>query len=224
MHADEAGIIGGGSPAAPERPPLLRFVLEETAWLLAALAATVFAAQILVALGGRWAAWAPGMALFGLHGLVGLHVARSNGAQFAAWLRVRWRDVLWGLAGGAVLLGFNGAYGWLLERAGIEAPDVAAMLRDLLPAPALYLWAAGLVPVVEELYFRGRLLDEFGARLGPTWAALITSAAFAAIHGIPAFVPAFLVFAGVLLALRRRTGGLLAPIVAHMINNAFVLM
>jgi membrane protease YdiL (CAAX protease family) len=224
MSADEAGIIGGGSPADPGRRPLARFILEEAAWLLAAFASTVIVAQILVAIGGRWAAVAPGVALFGLHGLVGLHVARSDGARFPAWLRIRGRDVLWGIVGGAVLLGFNGAYGWMLEAAGITPPDVAALLRDLLPGPALYAWAAVLAPVVEELYFRGRLLDAFGASLGPAWAGVITSVAFAAIHGIPAFLPVYLVFAAVLLVLRRRTGGLVAPIVAHMINNAFALM
>src|SRR5512147_1474610 len=128
MSADEAGIIGGGSPADPGRRPLMRFVLEEAAWLLAAFAVTVFVSQILGALGGRWAAVAPATALFGLHGLVGLHVARSDGDRFPAWLRIRGRDVAWGIAGGAVLLGFNGAYGWMLETVGVTPPDVAAWL------------------------------------------------------------------------------------------------
>jgi len=202
----------------------VRFILEEAAWLLAAFAVTVFVAQILTALGGRSAALAPAAALFGLHGLVGLHVARIDGARFPSWLKVRGRDLAWGIAGGAVLLAFNGVYGWILEAAGVTPPDVAALLRELLPEPALYAWAAVLAPVVEELYFRGRLLEAFGASLGPGWAGVITSVAFAAIHGIPAFLPAYLVFAAVLLFLRRRTGGLTAPIVAHMINNAFALM
>jgi membrane protease YdiL (CAAX protease family) len=74
------------------------------------------------------------------------------------------------------------------------------------------------------MYFRGRLQDAFTAKLGPGWAGMVSSLAFAAIHGIPAFFPAYLVFAFVLLALRRRTGGLTAPILAHMINNAFALL
>src|SRR5512139_1022268 len=115
MQADEAGIIGGGSPADPGRTPFLRFLLEEAAWLLFAFAATVFAAQLLGALGGAWAASAPGVALFGLHGLVGLHVLRADASKVASWWRVRLRDGAWGVAGGAVLLGFNTAYGWLLE-------------------------------------------------------------------------------------------------------------
>ena len=103
-------------------------------------------------------------------------------------------------------------------------PDVAAMLRGLIPELVLVTWAAVLAPIVEEMYFRGRLIDAFVPKLGPGWAGTITSLAFAAIHGIPAFFPAYVVFAFVLLALRRRTGGLAAPILAHMINNAFALM
>jgi len=60
--------------------------------------------------------------------------------------------------------------------------------------------------------------------LGPGWAAGITTIMFAAIHGIPAFLPAYLVFALLLLGLRRRTGRLVAPILAHMVNNAAALL
>jgi membrane protease YdiL (CAAX protease family) len=222
MTRDETRIIEGGSPAHPAWKSFVRFLLEESAWLLAAFAVTALAAQGLAAAGRPSAA--PAVALFGLHGLVGIHVLRNDRLSLPDWLRVRRADLLWGVAGGAVLLGFNVAYGWLLEWAGVTPPDIAAMLRTLLPAPALFFWAGGLAPVVEELYFRGRLLAAFDSRLGPAGAGVLTSLAFAAIHGIPAFLPAYLVFAAVLLALRRRTGGLVAPIVAHMINNTFALL
>jgi membrane protease YdiL (CAAX protease family) len=51
----------------------------------------------------------------------------------------------------------------------------------------------------------------------------VTSVAFAGIHLIPEFFPALLVFALGLLWLRRRTGGLVAPIVAHAVNNVAAL-
>jgi membrane protease YdiL (CAAX protease family) len=211
VERDETGIIGGGSPPDPDRAPVGRFILEEAAWILGAFAVAVLA-------------WTPGVALFVLHTLVGLHVVRSDRSRLGSWLELRGRDVLWGLAGGAVLLAFNGAYGWLLERMSIQVPDVADLLRGILPAPALFIWAALLAPVVEELYFRGHLLDAFTQRLGPVWAASITTIVFAAIHGIPAFLPAYLVFALLLLGLRRRTGRLVAPILAHMVNNAAALL
>jgi membrane protease YdiL (CAAX protease family) len=203
---------------------VLRFVLQEAAWVFGALAVTVLAAQVLGSLGGGFAAVAPGVALYALHVLIGLHVVRADAARLPAWFSVRRRDVAWGLIGGASLLAFNGGYGWLLERAGIQAPDVPDLLRGLMPWPALVAWAAVLAPVVEEMYFRGHLLEAFTERAGPGWAVAITTAGFAAIHGIPVFLPAYVVFALVLWALRRHTGGLIAPILAHVINNAVALL
>jgi len=224
MELNEAGIIGGASSRVPQRPGLGKFLAEEGAWLLAAFAVTILTASLLQASGGSFAAAAPAVALFGLHGLVGVHVVRTELPKLAGWFRVDRRAVLWGLSGGVFLLAFNGLYGLALEALGVVPPDVAAMLRGLLPEPALLAWAAVLAPVVEEMYFRGRLLDAFLPKLGPGWAGAIAALAFAAIHGIPAFFPAYLVFAFVLLALRRRTGGLAAPILAHMINNGFALL
>ena len=142
----------------------------------------------------------------------------------AGWFRIDRRAVVFGVLGGAFLLGFNGLYGLALDALNITPPDIAALLRGLLPQSVLIAWAAVMAPVVEEMYFRGRLLDAFDGKLGPVWAGVISSLAFAAIHGIPAFFPAYLVFAFVLIALRRRTGGLTAPIIAHVINNAFALL
>jgi membrane protease YdiL (CAAX protease family) len=224
MQMDEVGIIEGASTRDPHRPGLGKFLAEEGAWLLAALAVTILTASFLQGHGGRLAAAAPGVALFGLHGLVGVHVVRTELSKLASWFRIDRRAVIWGLTGGAGLLAFNGLYGLALQSLGVVPPDVAAMLRGLLPESALVAWAAVMAPVVEEMYFRGRLQDAFAPRLGPGWAGTICSLAFAAIHGIPAFFPAYLVFGFVLLALRRRTGGLAAPILAHMINNAFALL
>jgi membrane protease YdiL (CAAX protease family) len=224
MKPNEAGIIEGASSHDPQRPGLGKFLAEEGAWLLAAFAVTILTASFLQGRGGLFAAAAPGVALFGLHGLVGIHVVRTEISKLASWFRIDRRAVLWGLTGGAVLLAFNGLYGLALTRLGVVPPDVAEMLRGLLPESALIAWAAILAPVVEEMYFRGRLLDALTRPLGPGWAGTISSLGFAAIHGIPAFFPAYLVFAFALLALRRRTGGLTAPILAHMINNAFALL
>jgi len=224
MQPDEAGIIESASSDDPQRPGLGKFLAEEGAWLLAAFAVTILVASFLQGRGGWLAAAAPGVALYGLHGLVGIHVVRTETQKLAGWFRIDRRAVLWGVAGGVVLLGFNGLYGLGLEALGIVPPDVAEMLRGLLPEAALLLWAAVLAPIVEEMYFRGRLQDAFTPKLGPGWAGFVCSLSFSAIHGIPAFLPAYLVFGYALLFLRRRTGGLAAPILAHMINNAFALL
>ncbi len=224
MQPDEAGIIESAAPDDPQRPGLGKFLAEEGAWLLAAFAATVLVATFLQGRGGWLAAAAPGVALYGLHGLVGIHVIRTEHQKLAGWFRIDRRAVLWGTAGGATLLAFNWVYGLGLEALGVVPPDVAAMLRGLLPETALVIWAAVLAPIVEEMFFRGRLQDAFTPKLGLGGAGLICSLAFAAIHGIPAFLPAYLAFGYAFLFLRRRTGGLAAPILAHMINNAFALI
>jgi len=224
MQSDGAGIIDSASSEDLQRQGLGKFLAEEGAWLLGALAVTILAASFLQSRGGFLEAMAPGVALFGLHGLVGIHVVRTEYLKLASWFRIDRRVILSGAAGGAVLLAFNGIYGVALEAMGVVPPDIAAMLEHLMPRLALFLWAAVIAPIVEEMYFRGRLLDALETRIGRGWAATISSLAFAAIHGLPAFLPAYVVFAFALIALRRRTGGLAAPIFAHMINNAFALL
>ena len=210
MDAEETGIIA----RPPRREGLLAWLLLEGAWLLLILSLVGFLGMVTAS---------PAVLLFALHGLVGLHVVRTERARLAAWLHGSGRAIAIGLAGGLVLLAFNAAYGLCLESFDVEPPDVQALLRDILPAPLLYLWGAGVAPVVEELYFRGRLLEAFEDRVGTGAAAAVSSVAFAGIHLIPEFFPALLVFALGLWWLRRRTGGLVAPIVAHAVNNVAAL-
>lgn len=85
-----------------------------------------------------------------------------------------------------------------------------------------------LVPVAEELFFRGRLLDLLRARLGGTRMATvsavsITTLAFAAAHGTQVQA-LFAIPLGLLLALiRLRGGGIGACIVAHACHNSLFL-
>ena len=210
MDAEETGIIA----TPPRREGLLAWVLLEGAWLLLIVGLVGFLGM---------ATASPALLLFALHGLVGLHVVRTERARLSSWLRGSGRAVAIGLLGGLGLLAFNVAYGLCLEWFGVEPPDVQAFLRDVLPAPTLYLWGAGVAPVVEEMYFRGRLLEAFEQRVGVPAAAAVSSVTFAAIHLIPEFFPALLVFGLGLWWLRRRTGSLVAPIVAHAINNVAAL-
>jgi membrane protease YdiL (CAAX protease family) len=85
-----------------------------------------------------------------------------------------------------------------------------------------------LVPVAEELFFRGRLLDLLRARLGGTRMATvsavsITTLAFAGAHGTQVQA-LFAIPLGLLLALiRLRGGGIGACIVAHACHNSLFL-
>jgi membrane protease YdiL (CAAX protease family) len=96
---------------------------------------------------------------------------------------------------------------------------------------ALLVLAAVFAPLVEEIVFRGVLYRHLRERLGGighfasfVMAALASSALFAAIH------PQGLVFAPILAALgvafciaRELRGSLIAPMVAHGINNALIV-
>jgi hypothetical protein len=86
---------------------------------------------------------------------------------------------------------------------------------------ARFLGTAILVPLVEELFFRGYLLTrlDIGGRFGPMMAVVLSSAAFAVLHGrwLEAWA-AGVVFALVLLR-RNRLGD---AIVAHVAANSLI--
>jgi membrane protease YdiL (CAAX protease family) len=80
--------------------------------------------------------------------------------------------------------------------------------------------AAGLVPIAEEIYFRGYVFRAYYDQKGPLQAYLFSAALFAVVHlNLQAFVPIFAV--GLFLAfLYRHTGSILPGILAHAFNNA----
>jgi membrane protease YdiL (CAAX protease family) len=139
--------------------------------------------------------------------------------KLASWFRWGARPVAWGLAGGSGLVLFGACYEWAIARLGGELPDVARLLRELLGPYEMVLLAGFLAPLAEELYFRGRLLDEVRARVGLGWAIAWNASLFAAIHGIPLAAPAYALYGAGLCFLRLRTRGLVAPVLAHAVNN-----
>lgn len=113
--------------------------------------------------------------------------------------------------------------------------DRSALVQDIsqfksfLDAPTWWLIALAAAvgaPIAEEILFRGYLYGVLrDSRLGPMLAAAVSAALWAGLHfsytiyGIAAI---FLI--GLYLAwLRDRTGGLLAPILAHSIYNAMIV-
>jgi membrane protease YdiL (CAAX protease family) len=190
----------------------VRWLLEEAAWLLLAAVPWILAAAY---------GWVR-TGLFGLHGTVLVYTALRERSRLAGWLGLRFRDVLVGVAGGGTILFLGAGYGWGLARIGVELPDMASQLRALVPSlPALLAWGALLVPVTEELLFRGRMLRALDHAAGPTVSVLVTSLAFMLVHGIPEAFPAYFAFGLIFVFLRRKTGGLVAPVVAHAVNNFF---
>lgn len=140
------------------------------------------------------------------------------------YLRLRW-----GLDPMALAVGAAIGAGWLL----LDTPDPSAgqKLAEALAGlsgPMLAAWLVSrligtvvLVPIVEEMFFRGYLLTRFdtGKPWGRALAVILSSAAFGALHGrwLAAGV------AGVLLAcVALRRGRVTDAIVAHITANLIV--
>jgi membrane protease YdiL (CAAX protease family) len=109
-----------------------------------------------------------------------------------------------------------------VSRAGFAAPP--SVLADELAAQsvALVVFLVGvLAPVAEEMLFRGFLFRRWRPRWGPSRWALVTSAVFALGHPN---VPAVFLHALAATVLYTTTRTIVAPIVAHVLNNLIVLL
>jgi CAAX protease family protein len=77
-----------------------------------------------------------------------------------------------------------------------------------------------LVPLVEELMFRGVLLQGFSRHISFGWANVLQGLVFASLHEDVLAYPMFFAFALLAGIFYRRSGGLLAGIVLHVVFNA----
>jgi exosortase E/protease (VPEID-CTERM system) len=151
--------------------------------------------------------------------------AVAMAAALAAFAPVLMREA-WRPDALAVVAGLAVGFGWALtepppgEAAGALAAALAALV--LLWIGLRVLGTVALVPVIEELFFRAYLLERLdrGGWLWRAVAVILSTAAFAALHGrIGAAAVAGLVFAAVYLR-RRRLGDAVA---AHVAANAVVV-
>jgi len=80
-------------------------------------------------------------------------------------------------------------------------------------------------PVGEELLYRGVLFGCLARRLGTHWAALLSSAIFAIVHGYGLFNTADVMLSGYVWArLDARTGTLAPSIISHSLMNFVIGM
>ena len=104
------------------------------------------------------------------------------------------------------------------------AQDIDAMGGGLLPILVLWLLAAVLTPLWEEVLFRGLIFQALAHRMPWFLAALLAAAIFAAIHiAPPALAYVFVIGLSACLLLRFH-GNLWAPIILHMVNNSVVVL
>jgi len=175
---------------------------------------------------GKAAAWLPNVVLLVPFLTAGAYLAIRIGPQMRTLLATSPKIVVFGVVGGGVLFGLGASGVWIVDQFGFNnpwGPTFDSMKRIPGFPPAFAVLAIVGAPVVEELYFRGRLLDQIGEVLGPRWAGAITSALFAVVHMIPAMLVTYFLYGIVLVYLRRRTQGLIAPMIAHAANNALAV-
>lgn len=108
--------------------------------------------------------------------------------------------------------------------------DVSAPARELTSQATG--WGVALLfvivvlgaPVVEELFFRGLVLDALLARMHTVAAVVASSLVFAAVHLQLLQLPALVLFGVATALLRLRTGRLGPPIAAHVGFNAWTVV
>lgn len=112
----------------------------------------------------------------------------------------------------------------LAPRLARELAEIAAMSHTLgsAPRPELILTMVVVAPVVEELLFRGVLLQNFALRWGAPRAVLASSAIFAALH--PQHPLGLFVFSVLLSVLFLSTRSLAAAMLAHALTNGTLLL
>jgi membrane protease YdiL (CAAX protease family) len=82
------------------------------------------------------------------------------------------------------------------------------------------LFAVLAAPVIEEIFFRGILLRALWSKLSFGVAAVLSSALFAAVHGLNGATISIFIFALYLSYMYRRLGSIVPGMALHAINNA----
>jgi len=124
---------------------------------------------------------------------------------------------------------------WLLVYCGYFAaqtvlnlfikPDVGDVFEQVVGSKhfGVFLFIAGMAPVIEELVFRGYMFNAWrNTRAGAAGTILITALLFSLLHAgqYPAVVLGYLFVFGILLgAAREKTNSVFTPMMMHAVNN-----
>jgi membrane protease YdiL (CAAX protease family) len=127
--------------------------------------------------------------------------------------------LLWGLGGGAGVALLGWAYLAGLDSMGLKPPGTGQD-RDWWLLLTLTVVAA---PLSEEFIFRGLIFGGLARSLRPWQATCASAAIFAVVHPPISMLPVFCL--GLVTAhIYRRTGGLVAPMLAHGVYNLVILL
>src|SRR6516162_5658457 len=156
--------------------------------------------------------------------IVEQHRGHILGAEFEQGHVPQWSWIALGGACGLVAQAAAIFYTRSVATGGIER-HASQVIGWLIIRPDFQIVAVSLIPVVEEVYFRGRAFGLIAASSGVTAAVWVTAIVFAAMHAAlaPILLPPYLLISLILGWLRAKSGGLLAPIAAHVAFNACAL-
>ncbi|THF67809.1 CPBP family intramembrane metalloprotease [Deinococcus sp. Arct2-2] len=139
----------------------------------------------------------------------------------------RWRTPpSWGLAIAAFVLAFLASRAFALFFVVLFPSGAGAIPQFLTQGPDLWalLLAAGLlIPLAEEVAFRGLMMRGHERAAGFTVAAITVSVAFAVAHGVPASIAGILPLAYALARLAQHTGSLWNGVIVHVLNNSIAI-
>jgi CAAX protease family protein len=149
--------------------------------------------------------------------MMGVHQVRPR------WLssvkpRIRWPYLLGSLLVAVVALNGVLALSSLVDREDLRFDPQPGLWAFLV----VILLTSPLQAVAEEVFFRGYLMQALGSLVAQPWFGVVVSAlVFALLHGVqnPALFASRLAFGLLAGVLVWRTGGLEAPIAAHIVNN-----
>lgn len=120
----------------------------------------------------------------------------------------------------------NGLVGALAG--GFENPQVNAITggRAISPVELAMLLAlvAGVVPIAEELFFRGMLYPLLRSRMGALPAIVLNAAIFSAAHVFPLLLPGLFVVGLFLAYLRERSGSIWPSVCLHALQNSLAMV
>jgi len=109
----------------------------------------------------------------------------------------------------------------------VDNPQLKALAPEGFSWPslvAMLLLVGVLVPFIEEVIFRGLLFAWLRKHLRFVYAAPLSAAFFAAVHGIPDLMPALAVMGLVLAAIFERSGSLWPSIIVHGVFNSLMTL
>lgn len=140
---------------------------------------------------------------------------------------VRWRTRPdWGVALGAFVLAFLASRAFVLAYVTLF-PDAADSVPQFLssgPDLWLLLLSAGLlIPLLEEVAFRGLMMRGHEHARGFGLAAVTSTVAFSLAHGVPAAIAGIVPLAYVLARVVQHTGSLWNAVILHALNNTLAV-